>query len=85
MKYEKLALQKTIHSQAAIKEKGRQFYEILEEMHNGFVIDLIVEGNFISYVMGMDVTLKGMCGIQMDEVAWNKVKNGIIISEQFFF
>ena len=76
---------KTVHGLAAIKEKGRQFGEMVEEMHSGFVSDLVVGGNFISCAMGMDVTMKGMGRMQMDEIAVYEVKDGKIISEQFFF
>ena len=76
---------KTVQGMAAIKEKGKQFNEMVEEMHGGFVSDLVVGGNFISCAMGMDVTMKGMGRIQMDEIAVYEVKDGKIISEQFFF
>ena len=58
---------------------------MVEEMHSGFVSDLVVGGNFISCAMGMDVTMKGMGRMQMDEIAVYEVKEGKIISEQFFF
>jgi hypothetical protein len=35
--------------------------------------------------MGMDVTMKGMGRMKMDEVAVYEVKNGKIVKEQFFF
>ena len=82
---EKSAGLKTVQGLAAIKEKGKQFNEMVEEMHSGFVSDLVVGGNFISCAMGMDVTMKGMGRMQMDEIAVYEVKDGKIISEQFFF
>ena len=69
----------------AIKEKGRQFNAMVEEMHDGYVSEFIVAGNFISCAMGMDVTMKGMGRMKMDEIAVYEVKNGKIILEQFFF
>ena len=76
---------KTVQGMAAIKEKGKQFNEMVEVMHGGFVSDLVVGGNFISCAMGMDVTMKGMGRMQMNEIAVYEVKDGKIISEQFFF
>lgn len=35
--------------------------------------------------MGMDVTLKGMGRMKMDEVPVNEVKDGKIVKEQFFY
>lgn len=69
----------------AIKEKGRQFNAMIEEMHGGYVGEFIVAGNFISCAMGMDCTMKGMGRIKMDEIAVYEVKDGKIIKEQFFF
>lgn len=69
----------------AIKEKGRQFNEMIEEMHGGWVSELVVGGNFISCAMGMDVTMKGMGRIVMNEIAVYEVKDGKVIKEQFFF
>ena len=69
----------------AIKEKGKQFNAQIEEMHGGYVGDLIVGGNFISCAMGMDVTMKGMGRVKFDEIAVYEVKDGKIVKEQFFF
>lgn len=69
----------------AIKEKGKQFNAMIEEMHGGWVSDLLVGGNFISCAMGMDVTMKGVGRIKMDEIAVYEVADGKIIKEQFFF
>jgi len=35
--------------------------------------------------MGMDVTMKGMGRVKMEEVCVYKVKDGKVVSEQFFF
>jgi len=35
--------------------------------------------------MGMDITMKGQSRMQMDEVAVYEVKDGKIVTEQFFF
>ncbi len=70
---------------AAIKEKGKQFNEMIEEVHGGWNSEPIVGGNFISVAMGLDVTFKGQGRMKMDEIAVYEVKNGKIIKEQFFF
>ncbi len=69
----------------AIKEKGRQFNDMIEDMHGGYVSDLLVGGNFISCAMGFDATMKVTGRINMEEIAMYEVKGGKIISEQFFF
>ncbi|HOZ50283.1 MAG TPA: nuclear transport factor 2 family protein [Chitinophagaceae bacterium] len=69
----------------AIVEKGKVFNSQIEEMHGGFTNPPIVAGNFFACTMGMDVTMKGHPRMNMEEVAVYEVKDGKIISEQFFF
>ena len=68
-----------------IRKKGEQFNAMVEEMHGGYVGEPIVAGNFIAVTMGMDVTMKGMGRMKMDEIALYEVKNGKIVREQFFY
>jgi ketosteroid isomerase-like protein len=76
---------KTVEGKAAIKKKGEDFNSTVEEVHGGHVSDLLVGGNYISCAMGMDVTLKGMGRMKMDEIALYEVKDGKIVREQFFY
>jgi ketosteroid isomerase-like protein len=76
---------KSVEGLAAIKKKGEEFGNMVEEMHGGWVSEPIVAGNFISVGMGMDVTMKGMGRMQMDEIAVYEVKDGKVVKEQFFF
>ena len=69
----------------AIRQKGKQFNEMVEEMHGGYVSDPIVAGNHIAFAMGMDVTYKGMGRQKMDEIVVYEVKDGKIVKEQFFY
>ena len=69
----------------AIKKKGEDFNNSVEEMHGGYSSQPVVGGNFFSVAMGMDVTMKGAGRMKMDEIAVYEVKDGKIISEQFFF
>jgi hypothetical protein len=68
-----------------IIEKGKIWHDMTEEMHSGYTGAPIVAGNFFSCTMGMDVTIKGQGRMKMDEIAVYEVKDGKIISEQFFF
>ena len=70
---------------SAIKEKGRQFNETVEEMHGGYSSEPVVGGNHFSVAMGMDVTMKGAGRVNMDEIAVYEVKDGKITKEQFFY
>lgn len=68
-----------------IKKKGDMFNEMVEEMHGGYTSEPIVAGNFIAFAMGMDVTMKGAGRMKMDEIAVYEVRDGKIVSEQFFY
>ena len=69
----------------AILQKGKQFNEMIAEMHGGYCTAPVVAGNFFTLTMGMDVTFKGQPRTKFDEVAVYEVKDGKIVLEQFFF
>ena len=75
----------TVQGLTAIKKKGTDFNEMVEEMHGGWVGEPIVGGNFIAVPMGMDVTMKGAPRMKMEEIALYEVKDGKIVREQFFY
>ncbi|MEO6454540.1 MAG: nuclear transport factor 2 family protein [Ginsengibacter sp.] len=75
----------TVEGLDNIIAKGRHFHEIIEEMHGGYTSEPLVAGKYFTCVMGMDVTLKGSGRQKFEEVAVYEVKDGKIISEQFFF
>ena len=69
----------------AIRQKGKQFNEMVEEMHGGYSSEPLVAGNHFSVAMGMDVSMKGMGRTKIDEIALYEVKDGKIVKEQFFY
>lgn len=69
----------------AIREKGIQWQNMVEEFHSGYCNEPQVAGNYFTCIMGMDVTMKGQSRMQMDEVALYEVKDGKIVKEQFFY
>ncbi len=76
---------KSVEGIDAIRAKGKEFNELIEEVHNGWVSEPIVGGNYISVAMGMEVTMKGAGRFRLDEIAVYEVKDGKIVREQFFF
>ena len=69
----------------AIRKKGEDFNNMVEEMHGGWVSEPIVAGKYIAVAMGMDCTYKGMGRQKMDEIVLYEVKDGKIVKEQFFY
>ncbi|HEY4247851.1 MAG TPA: nuclear transport factor 2 family protein [Lacunisphaera sp.] len=68
----------------AIVEKGHQFEAMVEKAHSLTVSEPLVANNAIACTMNMDVTMKGKGRMQMSEICVYQVKDGKIISEQFF-
>lgn len=65
-------------------EKARKFDSMLEATHSIKVSDPLVTGNVIAFVLEMDVTMKGSKRDAFDELCVYQVKDGKVISEQFF-
>ncbi|MEP7165003.1 MAG: nuclear transport factor 2 family protein [Ferruginibacter sp.] len=76
---------KSVKGKEAIKKKGEDFNAMVEEVHSGWVSNLLVAGNYITCVMGLDATMKGMGRTTMNEVCLYEVKDGKIVKEQFFY
>ena len=70
---------------ANVQVKGKQFASMIEERRSGSFSDPIVGGNYFSIVCNLDATLKGVGRVVWDEICVFGVKNGKVISEQFFY
>jgi len=69
----------------AIRKKGEDFNNMVEEVHGGWVSEPVVAGKYIAVAMGMDCTYKGMGRQKMDEIVIYEVKDGKVVKEQFFY
>lgn len=76
---------KTVSGMAAIKQKGKEFNEMIAEMHGGYCKEPTVAGTHFSVAMGVDATLKDGSRMNMEEICVFEVANGKIVKEQFFF
>ncbi len=68
----------------AIKEKGKKWQEMLETFHSIEVSEPLIASNAFACTMRMHVTMKGKGEMNMEELCVYEVKDGKIISEQFF-
>ena len=75
----------TVKGMDAIKEKGKKWNSTIEEVHGGFCGEPQVASNYFSCAMGFDATFKGQGRMNLEEIALYEVKDGKIISEQFFY
>lgn len=70
----------------AIRQKGQQWQEMVEELYSSEISDPIAADDFFSCTMKMKVKMKGSEEpVNMDEVCVYRVKNGKVMSEQFFY
>jgi len=79
------AFEKETKGLPAVNEKIRQFMSMVEESYGVKVSEPLVAGNAIAFTMEMDVKMKGRDREMMSEVCVYEVKDGKVISEQFFF
>jgi hypothetical protein len=69
----------------AVTAKGKHFASAIIERHGGACGDPIIAGNFFSLTAFLDVTFKERGRVQINEICVYGVKDGKIISEQFFY
>jgi hypothetical protein len=65
--------------------KGHQFQGMLEAVHGISVNGPVIAGEYFSIALLMDVTMKGMGRINMDELIVYHVKDGKVVSEQYLY
>jgi hypothetical protein len=78
------AFEKETKGLNAIIEKGQKFETMVEEMHGINVSEPIITNNTIAFKLTMEVTMKGRPKETWDELCVYQVKDGKIISEQFY-
>jgi ketosteroid isomerase-like protein len=75
----------TVSGLSKIREKGKIWENMIEQVHGGFCNEPQVVANYFTCTMGTDITPKDGQRTTMDEVAVYEVRNGKIVSEQFFY
>jgi hypothetical protein len=78
------AFEKETKGRKAIKEKGEKFNSMLEEIHSIEVSEPLIAGDSIAFTLGMDLTMKGQGRMNSPELCVYQVKDGKIVSEEFF-
>jgi hypothetical protein len=78
------AFEKETKGLSAIIEKGQKFETMVEALHSVSVGEPVVAGNAIAFKLIMEVTMKGRPKENWEEICVYTVKDGKIISEQFF-
>jgi uncharacterized phage-like protein YoqJ len=68
-----------------VRQKGENFVKKIEAAHSLYTGAPIVTGNHFAVTREKDLTVQGFGRIQIHQIMLYEVKNGQIISEQFFY
>ena len=68
----------------AILKKGHQFEAMTEKLHGITVSEPLVTNESFAFILNMDITMKEGGRMNMSELCVYKVKDGKVISEEFF-
>lgn len=69
----------------AIRKKGEEFDKMVEKVHSVEISEPLIADRFITFTTTMTADFVGMGKITMDEVSVYEVKDGKIVTEQFFY
>ena len=70
---------------AAVRKKGEDFVKHITAFHGASTTEPVVAGNHFAVGREMDITVQGFGRIKIDEIMLYEVKDGQIVSEQFFY
>jgi hypothetical protein len=70
---------------AAVRQKADDWLRRVEALHGSSTTAPVVGGNYFAVGRSLDITVKGLGRIKMDEVMLYEVRDGRIILEQFFY
>jgi len=76
---------KYAEGKTAVRKKGEEFVNKVEAAHRRHTSEPVVAGNHFAVAREVDITVQGFGRIQINEVMLYEVRNGEIISEQFFY
>lgn len=78
-------LPKEVKGLQAIQKKAELFISMVEEFHSDTITDPVVAGEYFTVGWLSDLKMKGQERHSMNEICLYKVKDGKIVSEQFFY
>ena len=70
---------------ASVRKKGEEFVSRIEAAHGAFTSEPLVAGNYFSVGRKIDITVRPHGRIQINQIMLYEVRDGQIVSEQFFY
>lgn len=68
-----------------VREKGMNWVKRITAAHHRHTTEPVVAGNYFAVGRAVDITVQEYGRIQMNEIMLYEVKDGRIVSEQFFY
>jgi ketosteroid isomerase-like protein len=76
---------KNAEGKASVRKKGEEWVKRIEAVHRTFTTEPVVAGNHFAVGRETDVTIRDLGRAQREQIMLYEVKNGKIVSEQFFY
>ncbi|HLA57499.1 MAG TPA: SnoaL-like domain-containing protein [Puia sp.] len=70
---------------SSVRKKAEEFVKKIQDFHGAYTTQPVTGGNHFSVGRGMEITVDGFGRIKIDQIMLYEVKNGQIVSEQFFY
>ena len=70
---------------AAVRKKGEDWVTRIEGVHKRYTSEPIVSNNHFAVNRVVEIDVKGLGRVEINEIMLYEVKGGQIISEQFFY
>ncbi|MBE9463142.1 SnoaL-like domain-containing protein [Dyadobacter subterraneus] len=70
---------------AAVRKKGEDFIKTILAFHGAHTTEPVVGGDHFAVGREIDITIEKFGRIQINQIMLYEVKNGQIVSEQFFY
>ena len=68
-----------------VRRKGEDFVKRVQDAHGRYTTHPVVAGNHFAVGREVDITVQGFGRIKLEEIMLYEVKDGQIVSEQFFY
>jgi hypothetical protein len=70
---------------SSVRKKGVDWVAKVEDFHGAHTTEPVVGCNHFAVGRMFDITVKGFGRIKIEEIMMYEVKNGLIVSERFFY
>lgn len=76
---------KNAEGKASVRKKADEFVSKIKEVHRLYTSKPLVTGNHFAVAREKELTVQGHGRIQINQIMLYEVKDGQIVSEQFFY